>query len=144
MHYLFSENKGVISFVATAKLICAFVFAYANCWFSHKAAHMELIIITLQQHTSSSEMLKKTESNLSRSLMAPILGGRSYRPWGHRVGPIISLPSIRFSQNSCNMRQILFDPRHEKTRYFAYVKTKPQISCAVILILSFWPVSVKV
>ena len=24
----------------TAKLICVFVFAYADCWFSHEAAHM--------------------------------------------------------------------------------------------------------
>ena len=24
----------------TAKLICDFVFAYADCWFSHSAAHM--------------------------------------------------------------------------------------------------------
>ena len=24
----------------TAKLICVFVFAYANCWFSHEAAHL--------------------------------------------------------------------------------------------------------
>ena len=28
------------SFAVTAKLICAFVFAYADCWFSHKAAHI--------------------------------------------------------------------------------------------------------
>ena len=28
----------LISFVVTAKLICAFVFAYADCWFSHGAA----------------------------------------------------------------------------------------------------------
>ena len=24
----------------TAKLVCAFVFAYANCWFSDAAAHL--------------------------------------------------------------------------------------------------------
>ena len=29
-----------ISFTVTAKLICAFVFAKADCWFSHVAAHM--------------------------------------------------------------------------------------------------------
>ena len=28
----------VISFVVTAKLVCAFVFAYADCWFSYAAA----------------------------------------------------------------------------------------------------------
>ena len=35
LYYPFSENKGV-----TAKLICAFVFAYADCWFSHETAHI--------------------------------------------------------------------------------------------------------
>ena len=29
----------LISFGVTAKLICVFVFAYAECWFSHDAAH---------------------------------------------------------------------------------------------------------
>ena len=32
--------KALIIFVVTAKLICAFVFAYADCWFSHDAAHL--------------------------------------------------------------------------------------------------------
>ena len=34
------KTKALISFAVTAKLICAFVFAYADCWFSHGAAHM--------------------------------------------------------------------------------------------------------
>ena len=33
-----SENKGADQLTVTAKLICAFVFAYAICWFSHGAA----------------------------------------------------------------------------------------------------------
>ena len=40
MYYLCSENKGADSFAVTAKLICAFFFAYADCWFSHEAAHV--------------------------------------------------------------------------------------------------------
>ena len=28
------KTKALISFAVTAKLICVFVFAYANCWFS--------------------------------------------------------------------------------------------------------------
>ena len=40
LYYLCSENKGVISFAVTAKLICVFVFAYAKCLFSHDAAQM--------------------------------------------------------------------------------------------------------
>ena len=34
------KAKALISFAVTAKLICAFVFAYADCWFSHAAAHL--------------------------------------------------------------------------------------------------------
>ena len=33
-----AKTKALISFAA--KLICVFVFAYANCWFSHNAAHI--------------------------------------------------------------------------------------------------------
>ena len=47
MYYPCSENKDAdqlrgyreaISFAVTAKLICVFVFAHANCWFSHAQA----------------------------------------------------------------------------------------------------------
>ena len=34
------KTKALISFAVTVKLICAFVFAYADCWFSHDAAHV--------------------------------------------------------------------------------------------------------
>ena len=30
-----AKTKALISFAVTAKLICALVFAYANCWFSY-------------------------------------------------------------------------------------------------------------
>ena len=35
-----AKTKVLISFAVTAKLNCAFVFAYAYCWFSHGAAHI--------------------------------------------------------------------------------------------------------
>ena len=35
-----AKTKALISFVFTAKLSCAFVFAYADCWFSCAAAQM--------------------------------------------------------------------------------------------------------
>ena len=40
LYYPSSGNKGVISFTVTAKLICAFVFAYGDCWFSNEAAQI--------------------------------------------------------------------------------------------------------
>ena len=39
------KTKALISFAVTAKLICAFVFAYADCWFSHVADHLLLHVI---------------------------------------------------------------------------------------------------
>ena len=35
------KTKALISFAVTGKLICAFVFAYADCWFSHEAAQID-------------------------------------------------------------------------------------------------------
>ena len=32
-----AKTKALISFAVTAKLICPFVFAYADCWYSHAA-----------------------------------------------------------------------------------------------------------
>ena len=38
-----AKTKALISFAVTAKLICVFVFAYANCWFSHAKAKIILV-----------------------------------------------------------------------------------------------------
>ena len=35
-----AKTKALISFAVTAKLICAFVFAYAKCWFPHDTAQL--------------------------------------------------------------------------------------------------------
>ena len=45
-----AKTKALISFAVTAKLICVFVFAYADCWFSHDAVHfhIELVIQSRQ------------------------------------------------------------------------------------------------
>ena len=37
-----AKIKALISFAVTAKLICAFVPAYTECWFSHAAAHISI------------------------------------------------------------------------------------------------------
>ena len=38
-----AKTKALISFAVTMKLICVFVFACANCWFSHEAAQILLL-----------------------------------------------------------------------------------------------------
>ena len=40
-----AKTKALISFAVTTKLICAFVFAYADCSFSHAAAQMSGFVI---------------------------------------------------------------------------------------------------
>ena len=35
-----AKTKALISCAVTAQLICVFVFAYANCWFSHAQIHI--------------------------------------------------------------------------------------------------------
>ena len=40
-----AKTKALISFAVTAKLVCAFVFPYANCWFSDAAAHVSKVML---------------------------------------------------------------------------------------------------
>ena len=42
-----AKTKALISFTVTAKLIFVFVFAYANCWFSHARAQITQCIETV-------------------------------------------------------------------------------------------------
>ena len=41
-----AKKKALISLAVTRKLICVFVNAYADCWFSHEAAHFLFYYIT--------------------------------------------------------------------------------------------------
>ena len=41
-----AKTKALISFAVTVKPICAFVFAYADCWFSHEASFMLKTLIS--------------------------------------------------------------------------------------------------
>ena len=47
-----AKTQALISFPVTAKLICVFVFTYADCWFSHVVAHqiMYILYINLVLH----------------------------------------------------------------------------------------------
>ena len=44
-----AKTKALISFAVTAKLICVFVFACADCCFSHEAAQIRLWLILNQE-----------------------------------------------------------------------------------------------
>ena len=53
MYYPSSKNKGADHFAVTAKLICAFVFAYRDCWFSHVAAQFFFQTDDIHKHGES-------------------------------------------------------------------------------------------
>ena len=38
-----AKRKALISCAVTAQMFCVFVFAYADCWFSHDVAHYLLM-----------------------------------------------------------------------------------------------------
>ena len=40
-----AKTKALISCAVTAQLICGFVFANANCWFSHAAAQFVYYVV---------------------------------------------------------------------------------------------------
>ena len=42
--FLVAKTKALTSFTVMAKLVCAFVFAYAICWFSHDVAKDSVIM----------------------------------------------------------------------------------------------------
>ena len=50
LHYPRSENKGADQ---TAKLICVFVFACADCWFSHEAAQFRQLTSQFKKANNS-------------------------------------------------------------------------------------------
>ena len=69
MYYLCSENKGADQLCGYAKLICAFVFAYAKSRFSHDAAHTIAMdgITSVHKNTKTSIELKyDTLSSLTK------------------------------------------------------------------------------
>ena len=39
------KTKALIGFSITSKLVCAFVFRYADCWFSHEVADMLVSLV---------------------------------------------------------------------------------------------------
>ena len=50
LHYLWSKKEKLISCVVTAQLICGFVFAYADCWFSVAAAEITVNITQIPEY----------------------------------------------------------------------------------------------
>ena len=42
LYYPSSENKGADQLCVFVFFVCVFVFAYADCWFTHEAAHIRM------------------------------------------------------------------------------------------------------
>ena len=59
LHYPCSENKGADQL--RGYLICVFVFAYADCWFSHWAAHFNHLVFFCKYTDLLSELVGNLE-----------------------------------------------------------------------------------
>ena len=57
-----AKTKALISCAVTAQLICGFVFAYANCWFSHALAHISATPSKVNKCQHSKDVLKDASS----------------------------------------------------------------------------------
>ena len=56
-----AKTKALISFAVTAKLICVFVFAYADCWFSYAVSYA---VAQIQiSHDLKEQLLNTTKSS---------------------------------------------------------------------------------
>ena len=64
MYYRVAKTKALISYAITAKLICAFVFAYADCWFSLSAA-LTLFCLKVPQDTYECLLIIDTFRSIS-------------------------------------------------------------------------------
>ena len=53
-----AKIKALISFAVTAKLICAFVFAYAKKWFTHERARIFSALV--QERINNGSIIKST------------------------------------------------------------------------------------
>ena len=57
-----AKTKTLISFAVTAKLICVFVFAYADCWVSHEVAHFIEAVNDISQYLINFNASVKVDS----------------------------------------------------------------------------------
>ena len=63
-----AKTKALISFAVTAKLICAFVFAYADCWFSHEAAQLVILCMTFNSIIRNRRQTGKTNATIKAQI----------------------------------------------------------------------------
>ena len=52
-----AKTKALIGCAVTAQLICVFVFAYANCWFSHAQAQSKLQQVSMNIKSRSNRQI---------------------------------------------------------------------------------------
>ena len=70
-----AKTKALISCAVTAQLICVFVFAYANCWFSHAQAQIVKKKENFQQKTFDIFLIFAQNVDCVYTLEPPRRGG---------------------------------------------------------------------
>ena len=81
------KTKALIFFAVTAKLICAFVFAYAKCWFSHYTAQIIYYVWDFLAH-------------LSQRLIGELIGCS----WSGVRPSSLTISNIFFSNTACPIK----------------------------------------
>ena len=59
-----AKTKALISFAVTAKLVCAFIFAYARCLFSHDVAANKMLKMCKEIATAIKVMAAAITANI--------------------------------------------------------------------------------
>ena len=83
---LVAKTKALISLTVTAKLICAFVFAYAKSRFSHDAAHiLNFIFFYYPSSFQSKEVILSKERLITPNTLSTLYKGITFsslvEPW---------------------------------------------------------------
>ena len=66
-----AKTKALISAAVPAKMICAFVFTYAKCWFSHDAARLDIMVNFLHEGIMLSENINKLKNKHTHHVPLP-------------------------------------------------------------------------
>ena len=100
-----AKTKALISFAVTANLICVFLFAYADCWFSHEVAHLSYDVTVFQWITSCNNSVMTTHILTLLPEYVPSL--TSVTTMLNFIGTMSSLKEIKLYLRSHTIKGIL-------------------------------------
>ena len=123
-----AKTKALISFAVTAKLICVFVFAYADCWFSHDTALSAKDWLRVQISFKPNNDLKYVEDhkttinskgNLDPSISGyNLFGGKFWLISPTNMTNVLYLAICQFVSLTCQWQEF-----HEGAFYLSWISS---------------------